>query len=136
MRWASIALCSMAITANVTIALDAQQQDPLFLLQRIRNRLLTDLENLVRRTCVQTITRSYRRPSSQHSIAIPCAEALSTRARGASEQPVQWWDRWHLDVAIAEREIYSWAGAPQFAVGKISDFIDYGSVANGDFGPR
>jgi hypothetical protein len=133
-RKASLALCSIAVVGITTI-LDAQQQDPALLLQRVRDRLLADLENLVRHTCVQTITRTYRRPSGQRLIPMPCPEVLRARASLAGEPPVQWRDRWRLDVAIAGREIYSWAGAPQFGDGKLAGLMDYGSYANGDFGP-
>jgi hypothetical protein len=132
-RKASLALCSVALV-SITAILHAQQ-DPDLLLQRVRNRLLADLENLVRHTCIQAITRTYRRSSSQRSIPMPCPEVIRTRASLAGEPPVLWRDRWRLDVAIAGREIYSWAGAPQFGEGKIADLMDYGAYANGDFGP-
>ena len=132
-RNASLALCSIAVV-SITAILHAQQQDPDLLLQRVRDRLLADLENLVRHTCVQTITRTYRR-SSGHTIPMPCPEVIRARASQAGELPVQWWDRWRLDVAIAGREIYSWAGAPQFGEGKITELMDYGPFTNGDFGP-
>jgi len=133
-RKAALALCSIAVVSFTTI-LHAQQQDPDLLLQRVRDRLLADLENLVRHTCIQTITRTYRRSSGQRVIPMPCPEVIRTRASLGGEPPVLWRDRWSLDVAIAGREIYSWAGAPQFGEGKIADLMDYGAYANGDFGP-
>src|SRR4029077_15527140 len=90
---------------------------------------------LVRHVCVQTTTRTYRRPNGQSLVPIPCTTVVSEHAGRIGEQPVQWWDRWRLDVAIAGREIYSWPGAAQFSDGKITDFINYGAVLNGDFGP-
>jgi hypothetical protein len=134
MRKASLALCSIA-ALSITAILHSQQQDPAVLLQRVRDRLLADLENLVRHTCVQTITRTYRRPNGLRLMPMPCPEVIRARASRVGEPPVQWWDRWRLDVAIAGREIYSWAGAPEFGEGKITDLIEYGSFANGDFGP-
>jgi hypothetical protein len=61
-RKASLALCSIA-ALSITTILHAQQ-DPDLLLQRVRDRLLADLENLVRHTCVQAITRTYRRSAA------------------------------------------------------------------------
>jgi hypothetical protein len=136
MRWAILLFCSIVLTViGATTMLQAQQlEDPMLLWDRVRDRLVRDLQNLVRHVCVQTITRTYRRPNVQSLVPRPCTTVVSERA-SRGEQPIQWWDRWRLDVAIAGREIYSWPGAAQFSDGKITDFINYGAVLNGDFGP-
>ena len=115
-RKASLALCSIALVSITTI-LHAQQQDPDLLLQRVRDRLLADLENLVRHTCVQTITRTYRRSSAQRSIPMPCPEVFArapARRRAAGSVARSLAPGWPLPGARF------WPRS-QFGGGKIAD---------------
>lgn len=75
-----------------------------------RDRLVADISRQPRYTCAQNLTREFYAPSSKKEKA--CVEVIAARERRKHEPPLAFWDRLHLDVAIAgDREIHSWSGA-------------------------
>ena len=102
--------------------------------ERLRARLLGDFKSLPRYTCVQTLTRAYRKPNRKPArIPLPCAQLAAITEKTA---PYTAWDRLRVDVTMADgHEVYAWAGAPRFQ-GSIFDVVGRMGrvIADGNFG--
>ncbi len=111
--------------------LGVSESDPV--LERARQRLLTDAGRMNRFTCRQTVNRvQMGRKERLHS----CGDIIRARAKRRFSLPVVSWDRLRLDVAVSKgRELYSWAGAPKFDEGNLRAIAGGGSLGTGDFGP-
>jgi hypothetical protein len=121
------------LAALTLCAASALAQDPDALLLQARQKIVANIRNLPKYTCVQTLERSYfvRIPMSQEPRA--CAEVLDL-AR-ANSLKLAWTDRMRLDVAVAGgNEIFSWAGAKQFQYTDTADIASDGAMGTGDFG--
>ncbi len=82
-------------------------------LQRIRTRVMQDLNRLPNYTCLQTIERSAQEPPSKRF------ELL---------------DLVRLEVALVDRaEVFAWPGSREFLSSKLRDLVPGGAIGNGSF---
>lgn len=120
----------------ILIALGRAQQavEPMYCLQRTRDRLLADLNRMPRYTCVETIRRIYydARFGSQGS---SCTALVDAHDRGKHRVHAFAWDRLRLEVAwVNNRNVFSWVGMPEFDEGNIEPLAGGGPLSSGDFG--
>jgi hypothetical protein len=111
MRRPLILLCALVCYLHAR----AQSDLPKHVLQlaQLKRNMQAALKTLPNYTCVETIERSQRKNT---------------------QQPFQHIDIVHVEVAITrDRELYSWPGANKFEDRNITDMINSGTVANGDF---
>jgi hypothetical protein len=105
---------------------------PAAVLSATRDRLVADISRQPRYTCTQNLTREFYAPNSSKEKA--CVEVIAARERRKHEPPLAFWDRLHLDVAIAgDREIHSWSGAPRFNDEDVGRLSSNGPIGTGDF---
>lgn len=112
----------------------AQAVDPApdAVLTATRDPLVADISREPRYTCAQNLTREFYAPSSNKEKA--CVEVIASRERRKHEPPLAFWDRLHLDVAIAgDREIHSWSGAPRFNDQEVGRLASNGPIGTEDF---
>jgi hypothetical protein len=103
------------------------------LFQRVRSRLLDDMNRRPRYTCAQNIVR--RDYGSDSKEPRSCTDIIASRAKRKHDPPLTSWDHLQLDVAIADnREIHSWPGAPNFEEDEIRELVGNGGpFGSGDF---
>ncbi len=134
---AAIALVRQEAASTPSVPAPILLEDTEGLLQRTRNRLLNDLDNMPRYTCIQTITRRYYGPERRWwNGPGSCADLAAAHEKRTRDLPLTGWDRLRLDVAIVgPREVFAWAGASKFGETSIDDLAEGGPAASGDFGP-
>jgi hypothetical protein len=134
------------IALSLVISLSAlgqpvpMQTSPSDLFQRVRSRLLSDMDRQPRYTCVENITRQMflARSSERRS----CSALISAFDARKKDPPITSWDRLQLDVGIASnQEIHAWSGAPAFSEDEVRRFVgspfgdgDFANFINGVFG--
>ena len=81
---------------------------PAAVVSATRDRLVADISRQPVTPARMTLTRTFYAPNSNKEKA--CVEVIAARERRKHEPPLAFWDRFHLDVAIAgKREIHSWS---------------------------
>ncbi|MDP9170230.1 MAG: hypothetical protein M3N54_06415 [Acidobacteriota bacterium] len=101
---------------------------------RLRVKVLENVDKVPRYTCVETVTRTQYRPQYGKR-PDSCALLIAARAQNPSQGLLMWHDRLRLDVAVGESsEMFSWAGARSFESGDLSELTSSGSTGTGDFG--
>src|SRR3954463_4528219 len=90
---------------------DASQPDgPL---PRVGNKMIANLARLPNYTCLQTIERKVRHPSSRRTELV---------------------DMVRLEVALVDgKELFSWPGAGHFEDKEIGQLVSGGAIGNGSF---
>jgi hypothetical protein len=97
-----------------------------------RERLVADFSRQPRYSCAQNLTRQFYYPNSTKERS--CAAVKAAREKREHDPPLAFWDRLHLDVAIAgNREIHSWSGAPRFSDEEVGRLASNGPIGTGDF---
>ena len=125
----------LALSLLISLSMSGQtvqpQPSPSDLFQRVRSRLLADMDRQPRYTCVENITRQmYLARSSERRSCSALISAFDARKRDPS---VTSWDRLRLDVGIASnQEIHAWSGAPAFSEDEVRRFVG-SPFGDGDF---
>jgi hypothetical protein len=111
-------LCGLAAWA-------VPDDDPVEVLMRVQDRVMTHAQRIPNHTCTETITRD-----RYDYTAVPapksCDALLGRRTRPGVGTLIRLasTDRLRLEVALADsREIYSWPGAAQFDDREIDEFV-------------
>ncbi len=126
-------VASLAWVLVTAVSLGQTPPDPALVLQQARRRILLDVNQMQRYSCVQTITRHFSSPPGFRHRS--CEGYMETSAQRKRELPLEAWDRLRFDVTVADgQEIYSWAGAQKFEGGDLSRMVSYGALGSGDFG--
>src|SRR5258708_28062329 len=122
---------SHAALAWMFLTLTTADADPT-LLDRVRSKVMENLDRLPKYTCVQHIERSNFQEASGRWKS--CGDLLDARpGRPAPPLVSKSWLR--LDVTIAgQAEIFSWAGGERFETGDVDALVGYGLSGSGDFG--
>lgn len=108
---------------------------PADLYQRVRERVLKDIDRLPNFTCVQTVTRRVYVPMIAAGRAPSCDTIVRDHKAENPTQPLESLDRLRLDVAIADtREVFSWVGASRFESSDLRQLVGGGQTITGDFG--
>jgi hypothetical protein len=127
-RGIALALVTLAACA-------AEDQDPVELLMRLRDQVMSHAGRIPNYTCIETIRRERFQPDGGFAKQ-SCDTLLARRQKPdfASTLRLMSIDRLRLDVAYTgEREIYSWAGANKFEDGEIDELIRDGAMGTGPF---
>ena len=107
--------------------------DPV-LLDRVRSKVIENMDRLPKYTCVQHIERSNFQevPPRWRS----CGDLLDTHAKPGRPAPQLVSKNWlRLDVTVARQsEIFTWAGGERFETGDVDALVGYGLSGSGDFG--
>lgn len=99
--WA-VPLCCILVSVS-SAQTEPADPSPAAVLSATRDRLVAEIRQ-PRYTCAQNLTREFYVPSSIKEKA--CVEVIAARERRKHEPALAFWDRLHLDVAIAgDREI-------------------------------
>jgi len=125
----------VGIILAVAGALFAQSPpDPTDVLAHTRDNLNERRNQLPNYVCIQTVDRTYLRPSVDPQTAPSCSQTHEgERNRG---REVYLTDRLHLDVKVSHGvEIGSWAGASQFDSRSIFELVGRGPFGTGALGP-
>jgi hypothetical protein len=110
-----------------------QPANPSDSLEQVRQKLLADITQQSRYTCVQNITRQFYESTSkaaQHCVDIVGASSSPNHSAKLISK-----DRLQLDVAIADNhEIHAWPGAAKFSEEEIRELAGNGGpFGSGDF---
>jgi hypothetical protein len=128
--WA-LPLCCVLVSVS-SAQTEPADPSPAAVFSTTGDRLAADISRQPRYTCAQNLTREFYAPSSSKEKA--CVEVIAARERRKHEPPLVFWDRLHLDVAIAgDREIHSWSGAPRFSDEEVGRLASNGPIGTGDF---
>lgn len=107
--------------------------DPV-LLDRVRSKVMENMDRLPRYTCVQHIERSRFQevPPRWRS----CGDLLDTHPHPVRPAPLLVEKDWlRLDVTVARQaEIFTWAGGERFETGDVDALVGHGLSGSGDFG--
>src|SRR5579872_6201878 len=98
-------------------AISPQDEDPVAVLMRLRDRIVDERARMPNHTCIETIVRDRYQLRTGPSRA-SCDAILGRRKRtGLGSLPrLDTTDRLRLDVGLArDREMYSWPGAERFS---------------------
>ena len=124
----------LALTWAIVSAVPPDDQDPVRVFMRVRDRLLAETVRLPRYTCVQTIERKYFQLEADQTAHRGCDAILGARRTRKHDLSISGEDRLRLDVAVASgHEIHSWAGANRFEDKEIVDIVGSGPSGTGDF---
>src|SRR5579864_3009561 len=125
--------CAFIFVAAALAAPPDSSPDDLY--QRVRQRVVADIDRLPNYTCVQTITRRVMDTAAKVKRPPSCDEIIREHNAGKHSQPLLFWDRLRIDVAIADQhEIYSWVGADRFEKDDLHELVGEGQTSMGDFG--
>ena len=103
------------------------EENPVSLLNSIRQAVVAQLNQSTNYTCVQTISREYW-ISLQRPRVHDCEQHVSEEKQRFMH------DRLRLDVAVSdEKEIYSWHGEAKFSAESVFDMVGSGSISSGSF---
>jgi hypothetical protein len=106
-------------------SLTAADDDPAEVLIRLRDQVLAHAERIPNHTCVESVRRD-RYEAVTGPPARSCDTLLARRRLPAfsSSLRLDTTDRLRLDVLLApDRELYSWAGAKEFAAGEFDELV-------------
>ena len=112
-----------------------QDEDPVEVLTRLRDRVLEHGNRIPNHTCVETVERDRYEPT-EGRLRKSCDDLLARRKTLdlASRLQLDTSDRLRLDVLLAaDREIYSWAGASRFDESELEDWLPAGAIGTGPF---
>ena len=124
-------ILAMAMAAAVS----AQDEDPVAVLMRLRDRILEQRASMPNHTCVETIARDRYEPRTGRMHA-SCDAVLGRRKKVGAQTRLrlETTDRLRLDVGLAsDHEMYSWPGARRFSETEIYDFTPAGAIGTGPF---
>jgi hypothetical protein len=112
-----------------------QDDDPVTVLMRVRDRVIAHGQRIPNHMCTETVTRDWYAYSG--GTAPKSCDALLGRRHSSGIGTLirlATTDRLRLDVALAEsREIYSWSGAAKFDDRDIDEFVPDGAIGTGAF---
>jgi hypothetical protein len=129
-------VCILVLLSSSLSASGQQQADPMAVLAKARERLLSDVQRLPRYACVQTIHRDYFATPFRYQRPGSCKEVITEHDKRTHELTLISWDRLHLDVAVSgSHEIFSWVGAPRLGEATLAAIAGKGPLGSGDFGP-
>lgn len=115
------------------IAITALAQDPSALLEKARDKMLSEIPNHPRIRCVETIDRSY---FSRRGLFVsnPSCERLSAdRKAGRTKLRLDATDRLRVEVAVTQStEIYSWTRPAPFS-SSVEQILQFGPTGTGAF---
>jgi hypothetical protein len=109
--------------------------EPVELLMRLRDRVLSYTRALPNYTCVETVRRRRYEPVAGRATR-SCDKLLANMERPelSSALALSTTDYLRLDVALSpQREIFSWAGASRFEEREVDEFIPEGAIGTGAF---
>jgi hypothetical protein len=133
-RFTFLSFLLLATSAVSQSAEPRTDSTPLF--QKVRTRLLTDVNRLPRYTCLQNIQRHFYHVRFQEQEKEACTAIIRKYGARKHELPLTSWDRLRLDVTIGDaREIHSWPGVSEFNENEIRKLVGGGPFGGGDFGP-
>jgi hypothetical protein len=115
--------------------LSAQDDDPVTVLMRFRDKVVQHATRVPNHTCVETIDRNRYEPALGR-MRKSCDDILARRRleNFPSTLLLDTSDRLRLDVGLAGgREIYSWLGAARFEESEIDELIQEGAIGTGPF---
>ncbi len=105
------------------------RDNPDTVLEKARARFQEMAHDLEKYVCVETVNRSYYRPSISEAAACGGAGASS------SSSPLDFSDRVRLEVTLSQgHELHSWPGATRFDTRNVDEIIRDGPVSTGSFG--
>ncbi|HUP04281.1 MAG TPA: hypothetical protein VMU19_09845 [Bryobacteraceae bacterium] len=121
----------------VVAAACAADHDPAQTLARLRAIVLDQAERLPNYACVQTIDRTFYRPTGMKpGHPGPCDEIAALKKARKEHLAAISADRFRVDVRIGlEEEMYSWVGAGHFSDNSINQLLGSGATTTGDLGP-
>jgi hypothetical protein len=109
-------------------------EDPVEVLMRLRDQIVSHGERIPNHTCVETVQRDRLEPATGRLLK-SCDTVLASRKLDAQRRlRLDRTDWLRLDVALTtDREIYSWAGASKFEEGEIDELVPEGAMGTGPF---
>lgn len=114
---------------SVVTGVWAQQDDPVSLLLRVRDKVAASLGQMPGYMCRETIDRAEYEPKGRAG-GDPCDRSFSQ----SSGVHLTTSDRVRLDVAVSSAvETYSWAGADRFSHRDLGEMVDGGGISTGSF---
>jgi hypothetical protein len=125
------ALCVVGLLAGTAALTEDNPAQILF--NRVREKVLNNIDRTPHYTCVETITRTIHRPQYGFR-ASSCPALISAREQLSSPGILVWHDRLRLDVAVgSDSEMFSWAGASAFETSAMGDLAGTGAIGSGAF---
>ncbi len=134
LTWMRITIAGWLAALSLPILL-AQDDDPVTVLMRLRDKVVEHTTRVPNHTCVETIDRNRYEPALGR-MRKSCDAILARRGLASfpSTLLLDTSDRLRLDVGLAGgREIYSWAGAARFEESEIDELIPEGAIGSGPF---
>lgn len=115
------------------IAIAALAQDPSAMLEKARDKMLSEIPTRPRYTCVETIDRSYFSRRSLFASSPSCERLSADRKAGRAKLRLDATDRLRVAVAITQgTEIYSWTGPTSFSY-SLDQILQFGPIGTGAF---
>jgi hypothetical protein len=134
MDYGNTVIQAMRIVAVFFIAEILFAQDPVEVLAKARDKILSELPNQPNYTCVETIDRSYLSRSDPPSSPLSCERLSVDRKKGRDKLKLASTDRLRVEVALIDgREIYSWTGPGTFSQ-SVEEILQFGPAGTGAFG--
>jgi len=124
-----------SLIVSGVLAAGQSTYDPALVLARTRDKVLELTDRLPKYTCVQTVNRTYFRPTKKPEPGNSCDQFAGDNKSGRRKLRVEATDRLRLDIIASDgKEIFSWAGASRFDSRWVGKFIGEGPVGTGSFG--
>ncbi len=115
------------------IAIAALAQDPSAMLEKARDKMLSEIPTRPRYTCVETIDRSYFSRRSLLASPPSCERLSADRTAGRANLRLDATDRLRVEVAVTQgTEIYSWTRPASFSY-SLEQILQFGPTGTGAF---
>jgi hypothetical protein len=120
--------------AAVTLSYAQSSEDPVDVLEQVRDKLIARLPREPRYSCVATIDRSYFSRKNPPLNPLSCERIYLDRKAGRNKLQLDKTDRLRLQVVLAAgHEIYSWTGPGIFSR-EVDEVLESGPAGTGEFG--
>jgi len=120
----------------LALACQAQQDDPLQILLRIRHQMADSINRMPRYLCTESVERkTYRMSVSGRGKQLTsCADISMAREHAQAKTKLTSADRLHVDVTVSgDTEVYSWVGAGELGDRSLDEIVHDGTTATGTF---
>jgi len=120
--------------AAVTLSYAQSSEDPVDVLEQMRDKLIARLPRGPRYSCVATIDRSYFSRKSPPLNPLSCERIYLDRKAGRNKLQLDKTDRLRLRVVVTGgQELYSWTGPSNFSR-DVDEVLEPGPAGTGEFG--
>ena len=120
--------------ATVTLSYAQSPQDPVDVLEQVRDKLIARLPHGPTYSCVATIDRNYFSRRNPPLNPLSCERIYLDRKAGRNKLQLDKTDRLRLRVVLTGgHEIYSWTGPGNFSR-RVDEVLEPGPAGTGEFG--